>query len=1550
MSRWILSAILCLWASIETLGSIEHQFNMYETEQNVTAHHQYYDCLLYYVLDNIVVDMSITTYHHQHQIIPYCMRPSNISNDELFSKNQSLILDGSKAVYFRELSRQGVSSQQLLSRSASIDLAERYQIYLNNPTISLSQQLFYNCLSPWFGPQCQYRFINEEVYYFDEIVKSTYLSLKASESVMDIQGQTCYIDLKCIRSPSLLCLDWREVCDGKVDCLDGDQDEKYCFELEMSECDKNEYRCRNGMQCVPLEFFNDNTVNPDCIDRTDELYGRFEDIIYHRSCNRDPSFRCEEHSCQPDLSDNFVCGDGECSDEIGKCHTGRQNIMTHAMRALDPNGDTDHCRVAMTCITWQNCPDLCSTVDACTKLIRTFCKQSLFVYPTYPFLFGHVRFIFSNNRSLITVSNPDLISSDLIQLLPDYVCYNKQLCGDILPVTTILLEGLTCRHIHSAFKLSDDYSWENLIYSIKKVFYQCSTIHDMKNQTNCSHSSLYQCANSSKCISKYRLRDGVQDCYENDDETLNTNLNKSNSSFNNHTMIKSDLFPLLCDGYIDMQFDDTLNETDETNCNWWPCNNIYTQCNKIWNCHNGLDEINCSYLPSCSPLFHPCISPDTFNFTCLSIDQAGNGVVNCVGGSDEPYLCRHKNLHYSGNTFRCWNESSCLDISTSLLCDGKKDCLLNDDERLCNGDYTDGCLFVGFYEHNEFLKFLCQSPVFLKPNQLFLLLRNLVKYPEQNAIQHYRNTSLRINNRDVQIITVKSLTLKETANKWQCNRGIHVWIRKSRDITTRRCLCPPAYYGDFCQYQSQRVSLTLQFKAQADWRTTFTLVITLVDQQQTIESYDQIQYLAIRDCNIKFNLNLLYSTRSKNIFKNYTVRIDAYDRHMLMYRASWIFPIIFPFLPVYRIAAQLIIPIKTPRGCINTCNHGRCIRFSNKDDYDCQCDPGWTGPQCTIFQKCYCSPDSLCVVGGWPSICICPLRKFGPRCYLIRYTCQPDSCEYHGQCIETDERMAPNNFTCLCHEGYSGETCQHMDTNITITFHGVSVPQSILGHFIMAYDEEPHIRTTTIKKISFDQDSVSIYTSNAFHLLFIQFANNYYLAIAQEKYILSAVITTKIIPSQRCPHINELFNSTVLKFNRLRRIKLYHLLCQQPFELKCFYDETFICLCDIDRFANCFDFNHSMTYNCQDSHSCENGAQCFQDKPTCPTKSMCSCDECFYGTFCQFSTIGFALSLDAILGYKIRPHIAFAQQSMPVKISASLAIILFVLGLISSIFSIFTFQTAISRKVGCGLYLLSTSIISLLTMIIFLLKFFILIYTQITLNTSRSFLHFNCVSIDFLLRVLLSTGDWLNACVAVERVFTVYKAVSFNQKKSKSIARWIITIVILVNTCSVIHDPIHRRLMDDTEEQRTWCITSYSSAVKLYDTIIFPLHFFIPFFINIISAFITIITIARQRSILRTKQTHKEHLYEQLHQNKHLLISPFILVLLALPRPILAFLSGCMKSPRDPWRFLISYFVSFIPSILTFVIFVLPSEIYKKEFMDSMKRFRLMICRYSYQQ
>jgi hypothetical protein len=444
-----------------------------------------------------------------------------------------------------------------------------------------------------------------------------------------------------------------------------------------------------------------------------------------------------------------------------------------------------------------------------------------------------------------------------------------------------------------------------------------------------------------------------------------------------------------------------------------------------------------------------------------------------------------------------------------------------------------------------------------------------------------------------------------------------------------------------------------------------------------------------------------------------------------------------------------------------------------------------------------------------------------------------------------------------------------------------------------------------------------------------------------------------INPSDRCPNISELFNKTFVHWHLLRRIKYYHLPCQnQSLNLSCFYDDVHLCLCypyGEKRLANCFNFDHNMTFDCLGQSGCENGAQCLQDTPNCPTKSICICPPCFYGMRCQFSTSGFGLSLDAILGYHILPEINLNHQPLIIKISLALTIIFIMTGLINGILSMLAFKNKSVREVGCGLYLLGSSITTLLTIVMFGLKFWILVLAQMTVISNKSFLSFQCHSIDFLLRVCLCMDQWLNACVAVERAFTAIKGARFDKKKSKQTAKFVIIIMLIVIVGTSIHDPIYRRLIDEVNDddnvKRIWCIVSYQPGLQVYNSFMHTFHFSAPFMMNLISAIILIMKQSRQQATIHPQQNYRQHLREQFRQHKHLLTAPIVLVILALPRLIIPFVSKCMKSTGDSWLFLVGYFISFIPPMLTFVVFILPSKFYRKEFRRTIVQCRSIIQR-----
>ncbi|CAF0784744.1 unnamed protein product [Adineta steineri] len=339
---------------------------------------------------------------------------------------------------------------------------------------------------------------------------------------------------------------------------------------------------------------------------------------------------------------------------------------------------------------------------------------------------------------------------------------------------------------------------------------------------------------------------------------------------------------------------------------------------------------------------------------------------------------------------------------------------------------------------------------------------------------------------------------------------------------------------------------------------------------------------------------------------------------------------------------------------------------------------------------------------------------------------------------------------------------------------------------------------------------------------------------------------------------------------------------------------------------------------------------------------------CFIGQKCQFYKKSIGVTLDDILRDEIRSNMTLTDQTVLVKINAALTMIMFVGGLINSLLSLLTFQSKDLRQVGCGIYLLASSITSFLTISMFVVKFWFVVLTQMDLSIRFSVVRGGCLLIEPLLKLCLYLDAWLNACVAIERAILVFKGVNFNKQKSQRIARWIILVLPFCIMGSIIHEPIHRELREVKMETNKvdinrWCLTRYSPSIQQYNTIILFFHLVGPCIINLCSALFIIFGSARQRSTAQTRQTLREHIYHQFNEHKQLLISPIILLILSLPRLIMSMLSECVNPSNHRLLFIFGYFISFTPSMLIFIIFVLPSGLYRKTFQESFKRWRRLI-------
>lgn len=326
------------------------------------------------------------------------------------------------------------------------------------------------------------------------------------------------------------------------------------------------------------------------------------------------------------------------------------------------------------------------------------------------------------------------------------------------------------------------------------------------------------------------------------------------------------------------------------------------------------------------------------------------------------------------------------------------------------------------------------------------------------------------------------------------------------------------------------------------------------------------------------------------------------------------------------------------------------------------------------------------------------------------------------------------------------------------------------------------------------------------------------------------------------------------------------------------------------------------------------------------------------------------LTLDDILRDELQANRTFNEQASSIKIITALTILLFVGGLVNSILSLITFQHKKCREVGCGMYLLASSITSFLTISMLTVKFWFVVFTQIDVSTSLTVLRGGCASIEVLLKLCLYFDGWLNACVAVERAFLVLKGVNFDKKKSRDFAFRMIFILPICVILTLLHELLYRQLLvypsqaDETNaditERYVLCVTRYSATVLDYNKAILFFHLVAPFLANLASALLIIFEGARQRSTARRNQSFGEHVREQLKEHKQLLISPMILLILSIPRLIISLLPDSVKVSEKLWLYLLGYLISFTPSMLIFLIFVVPSEFYMKMFKESFASFR----------
>ena len=451
-----------------------------------------------------------------HQSMYYCVRPDGPVQ---LTRN-----DGPRECYhdgvlheFATLKANNVTLNTILHGwKSTSEKVEQYALYLMR-AVEHDGYLCQCTDMHTFGKNCEYLLPAGRT--FAQAAQSVQELKNGDPSESQYHGDNvCYTTLTC--NSGLLCLDWRDLCDGVQQCMAG-LDEENCDILEANECDEDEYRCMNGL-CIPDEYFLDGEF--DCLDWSDELQ-YYDDW---KCASEEASAQCDDRYCPPN---EWSCGDGQCirdrllfqksrqvesqcrsrRDQYYLCQTDRNSGKWPLWngRCVDRPGwyvpdrtnytAEEECQYLLGCILSsgadRRCP--CKTSSACSARMHNVCSSDLIRYPKAEIMAPYMLLLYNRSRSVAKYD------ADISQIKGTIKCGHMlvNVLNIQLPFNPNLreVEESLCR-----FGVSS--SPNRYCQSLTSTFNRRSpTLSDI-------------CQSPRECISAYRLNDGVANCLNRNDE------------------------------------------------------------------------------------------------------------------------------------------------------------------------------------------------------------------------------------------------------------------------------------------------------------------------------------------------------------------------------------------------------------------------------------------------------------------------------------------------------------------------------------------------------------------------------------------------------------------------------------------------------------------------------------------------------------------------------------------------------------------------------------------------------------------------------------------------------------------------------------------------------------------------------------------------------------------------------------------------------------------------------------------------------------------------
>lgn len=1081
----------------------------------------------------------------------------------------------------------------------------------------------------------------------------------------------------------------------------------------------------------------------------------------------------------------------------------------------------------------------------------------------------------------------------------------------------------------------------------------------------------YQCQtvqSPPQYVSYAKLGDGVADCTDRSDEisrelrwsSFKCDVNDNyacwvfqGDRFKENRINDARLhFHRYCDSIWD-----TMDGRDERNCSYWMCDVDLYKCNRTgqciersyfcdgeFDCDDGEDEVNCSlpWIPwnlelKCNKsteffcITDEYVKNQSSHRPCIALTRVADELIDCIGARDERNVSPCPDHRMVGDRFLCDSGTKCIDYTA--ICNGIRNCVDGTDESICYwndgwcpaGEFScadrRGCKSTrckaGITCNDKSQRFWC--PITTNENYFYRSGKDALMI--DNKKRCYSQSESRI-----ELSLASSPSDRQTINRdenptnrnFYCNRGFYLQAIDNSELS---CFCPPTFYGDRCQFSSRRVAIRLRFdrKHRDDLPIILNVLVMLLLNGSVVIDY-RFFLDERKEFPSKTTTYLVYS-RPK-IPGIYCVRIEAYHSTELIH--FWEYPINpLDFLPVLRIIKVPRFPDRSlPWLCARSyCqNNGTCYERED-NQFLCICSRNWKGRLCeTRMDHIYCASHAL---ARTESICVCPESYLGPYCYVENLKCQRIRCSSNQICVPRSDPPI-DGHTCICNTSdCNGDRpvirLNRQEPNksplllqlLQLAGDYPTIRQQILVQSLTLFPLLQTIKTRDYRNLTgvppeigllftFESNTHSVETT--IHLLFINCSNA----------IRNFSVDLDLQP-QKCH---------VLPANQRASVTFSPSFCKNSTYGTCFIIDGYLCYCGYPQKnqSNCLSYQRRYS-TCS---FCQHTGHCVRGDLTNKTDFACVCPKCVTGVLCQFSQSQFSISLELLIEKNDWDRGNFIGPSL-----------FLLIGMLFNGLAIITFIHRKLRQTGVALHLLSTSVCSLLTLMLFFSRVTYL-YSIRRIVIEHAISTIVCKSLPFLMYNFYYDSLWLMAIVTVQRALAAMQYSRWSSSQKPMTATSLIFLISFGVFSSNYIFIDQYKLVNHPDYSFPWCIREIPPHQLLLTQVFSLIHRVVPFVVNTVAALIIILAITRSKVHAYQKAT-RDTLMDQTRKRIDLLLGPLTCFLTQLPEIIILFLYACDYDTSDWFSqiTLVTHYISFAPHMSIFFLYVLPSkqyhEIFKKD-------------------